>query len=118
VIDYSGNRVPFAPEHTFSANATYRQPLNTRVLRAVHVGLGTYGAGRIYWDEANTFEQPFYAQLQARVGVEFPADVKFEIIGHNLTNTRFTTFAFDSMERRFAQYSNPFHLEMKLGWHF
>jgi outer membrane receptor protein involved in Fe transport len=118
VIDYSGNRVPFAPEHTFSANATYRQPLHTRVLRAVHVGLGTYGAGRIYWDEANTFEQPFYAQLQARVGVEFPADVKFEIIGHNLTNTRFTTFAFDSMERRFAQYSNPFHLEMKLGWHF
>ena len=83
VIDYSGNRVPFAPEHTFSANATYRQPLHTRVLRAVHVGLGTYGAGRIYWDEANTFEQPFYAQLQARVGVEFPADVKFEIIGHN-----------------------------------
>ena len=118
VIDYSGNRVPFAPEHTFSANATYRQPLHTRVLRAVHVGLGTYGAGRIYWDEANTFEQPFYAQLQARVGVEFPADVKFEIIGHNLTNTRFTTFAFDSMDRRFAQYSNPLHLEMKLGWHF
>ena len=117
-VDYSGNRVPFAPEHTFSATATYRQPLTSKVLRSVYATLGVNGAGRIYWDEANTYEQPFYAQMQARLGVEFPADVKLEIIGHNLTNTRFTTFAFDSMERRFAQYGNPRHFEVKLNWHF
>jgi len=117
-VDYSGNRVPFAPEHTFAANVTFRQPLNTRALRAFFVGVGTHGAGRIYWDEANTFDQPFYAQMQARVGVEFPANVHFEVIGHNLTNTHFTTFSFDSMQRRYAQYGNPRHFEMKLNLHF
>lgn len=105
--DYTGNRVPFAPEHTFSASADFRQPLAGRFVRAVSVGTSVAGAGRIWWDETNSFSQPFYATLSVRLGVELPAGVEVDLWGRNLTDTRYDTFVFDSMGRRYAQLADP-----------
>lgn len=117
-VDYSGNRVPFAPEHTLFADVTYRQPLQHHWWRAVYVGANTQAAGRIYWDEANTFSQPFYALLNAHAGVEMGGHITAEVRGNNLTATRFATFSFDSMGHRFEQYGQPryFELALRLQW--
>ena len=105
--DYTGRRVPYAPEHTFSASADLRQPLSGRFVRALSAGVAVAGAGRIWWDETNTFGQPFYATLSARIGVELPAGVEVELWGRNLTDARYDTFVFDSMGRRYAQQADP-----------
>lgn len=110
-VDYSGNRVPFAPEHTLYADAAFRQPLAGKCCRALSVGISTSAAGRIYWDEANSFAQPFYALLHARLGVELGRNVQVELRGHNLTATRYAVFAFDSMAYRFEQVGPPRHFE-------
>ena len=110
-VDYSGNRVPFAPEHTLYADAAFRQPLAGKCCRAVSVGVNTSAAGRIYWDEANSYSQPFYAVLNARLGVELGESVEVELRGHNLTATRYAVFAFDSMGHRFEQVGLPRHFE-------
>ncbi len=117
-VDYSGNHVPFAPEHTLGATATFRQPLNCRFLKAIGCTANVSGAGRIYWDEANTFSQPFYALLGASVTAELSEDINLEIWGRNLTATHYTNFAFDSLNNRFAQYGNPRSFGININWHF
>lgn len=70
------------------------------------------------WNEANTFSQDFYANLAARIGLELAGNVQVEAWGRNLTNSRYATFSFDSMQRRFAQYNNPRHFGIDVKWHF
>lgn len=120
-IDYTGNRVPFAPEHTVSAGVRYEIGFASRpfgisrmVLRADYQGVG-----RIWWTEANDSHQPYYQQLHAGVTLHFPrAEVDFG--GRNLTNCRFDTFRFHSMGRTFSQLGRPrdftIRLTLPLGW--
>lgn len=117
-IDYTGNRVPFVPAHTFSASIDFRQPLSQGVLKAFSIGADTKGAGNVVWDEANTWSQDFYATLGARIGIELPAGLSIEAWGRNLTASHYTVFSFESMNRRFAQYGTPRHFGIDLRWHF
>lgn len=117
-VDYSGNRVPFAPEHTLGVEAAFRQPLQHKVFNAVFVGANTQAAGKIYWDEANTFSQPFYATLHARLGVEMLDGLTLELWGRNLTDSTYDTFSFESMNSRFAQRGVPRHFGFDVRWSF
>ncbi|MDY4741205.1 MAG: TonB-dependent receptor, partial [Alloprevotella sp.] len=110
--------VPFAPEHTMYADALYRQPLKHSFWRAVYVGVSTLGAGKIYWDEANSFSQPFYALLNARAGLELSKYANLEVRGQNLTGTRYATFSFNSMSNRFEQRGAPRYFEFALRLKF
>lgn len=116
--DYTGNRVPYAPRHTLSLSADFRQPLRECFVEALSLGGDLRGAGDVYWDEANTFSQPFYATLGLRLGAELRGGVRIELFARNLTATRYATFAFDSMSRRFAQYGQPRHFGLDVSWKF
>lgn len=117
-IDYTGNRVPFVPEHTFSLAADYRHPLSTPLLTAFALGADLRAAGSIMWDEANTFSQPLYATLNARLSLDFRPNITLTAWASNLTNTHFATFAFNSMNNRFAQPTTPRHFGVDLTWKF
>ena len=114
--DYTGNRVPFVPRHTFSTAADFRQPLRTKVLKAIAAGADLRGAGSVVWDEANTFEQPVYATLGTRLAIELAGGVSIEAWGRNLTGTRYAAFSFESMGRRYAQYGQPRHFGIDVKW--
>lgn len=117
-VDYSGNRVPFAPEHTLGAVAQFRQPLAHRVFKSVYAGADVQGAGRIYWDEANRYSQPFYAVMGANVGCELLGNVQLEFRGENLTGTRYDAFAFESLGNRYGQWGTPrnFSANLKISF--
>lgn len=117
-MDYSGNRVPFVPEHTFGASFVFRQPCSGRILKAFSAGMNLDAAGDFYWDEANSFGQPFYARVGAKLAVELPAGVSVELWGKNLTGTDYDTFAFESFGRRFAQRGVPRHFGADVRLHF
>lgn len=117
-VDYTGNRVPFVPRHTFSASIDYRQPLKLSAIEALTFGADMKGAGNVMWDEANTFSQNFYATLALRVGIVFSHQWQLHLWAQNLTDTRYSTFAFDSMNSRFAQYAAPRTVGFDLKWHF
>lgn len=117
-IDYTDNRVPFVPAHTFSASADFRQPLRHTTFKALSCGVDVRGAGSVVWDEANTFSQDFYANLALRLGIELSGNVTLEAWGRNLTASRYATFSFDSMNRRFAQYNAPRHFGVDVKWRF
>jgi hypothetical protein len=77
--------------------------------------------GKIYWDEANTFDQKFYATLGAHCAVDF-GFCKANIWGRNLTDTNYNTFAFISKATGQAVYSaqkgNPIQFGVDLSFHF
>lgn len=118
-VDYTDNRVPFAPNHTLGVTATFRQPVcENGLLRAVGVTAGVTGAGRFYWDEANSFSQPFYATLATTVTAELAGNVSVELWGRNLTATGYDTFAFESLSNRFAQRGMPRCFGVDVNIHF
>lgn len=101
--DYRGNRVPFAPEHTLSANADYTILPQQSFLKSVVIGAGTTAQGEIYWDEANSYKQKFYALLNAHAKFGFK-HFTVNMWAKNLTNTRYCTFAMDSSASRTKRY--------------
>lgn len=117
-VDYTGNRVPFVPQHTFSASADFRQPLKGGVLKAVSAGADVRGAGSVMWDEANSFSQSCYATLGARLGLDLAGNVSVEAWARNLTASRYATFSFESLARRFVQYGEPRHFGVDVKWSF
>lgn len=117
-VDWSGNRVPFAPEHTLGATAQFRQPTQSEPVTAVSIGANFNGAGSIYWDEANTARQPFYARLNAHLTAEFGKRMSVTARALNVTGSRYSTFSFESMGKRFAQLSDPRSFAIDVNLHF
>ena len=119
--DFDGNYVPFVPQHTFSAMADYR------IAPRLTFGANLSAQGRTYWDEANSFDQPFYAVLGAHADYEWSmfhgqCSMIISLWGRNLTNTHYNTFAVQSSAaggaRYFAQRANPIQLGIDLSLHF
>lgn len=105
--DYSGCRVPNAPAHTLFVAARHTFPVDPHgCFRGVSLGADLRGAGSIYWDEANRWKQPFYAELGASVRLAF-RDFTVDLWGKNLTKTGFDTFRYESVGHTFFQRGLP-----------
>lgn len=128
-VDYKDNHVPYVPMHTLSAAADYcididqTQMLPTRhfAFRSVTLGLNLSAQGQIYWDEANTSKQRFYAVLGAHADLDLDiCHVNFWV--RNLTDTRYNTFAVQSAATgstySFAQQGNPFQFGADVRFSF
>lgn len=102
VSDYGGNYVPYAPSNTLFLQGLWSIATHRAFLRSVTLDLNMRGTGKIYWNEANTLSQPFYALLGAGVTLE-GKKWSFQIWGKNLTDTRYNTFYFMSMGNEFLQ---------------
>ena len=111
--DFTGNYVPFVPQHTFSAIADYHFDKFT-------IGANITGQGKTWWDEANTYAQKFYATLGAHADYDF-GPVIVTLWGRNLTDTKYNTFAIQSSAaggtRYFAQRANPIQLGLDVNIH-
>lgn len=120
-IDYSGNYVPFVPQHTLSANADYRFDIRNSVLRSVTVGANVSAQGKTYWNTENTYSQKMYAVMGAHVDADL-SPVTISIWSRNLTNTNYNIFAIDSSfggeTLYFAQRGNPFQIGVDVNLHF
>ena len=120
-VDYAGKRVPYVPAHTLSAMADYTFDTDLRFMKHLTIGANMNGQGKIWWDEANTYAQNFYATLGAHACADFGL-CKLNLWARNITDTRYNTFAFSSKatgrEVFMAQRGNPFQCGFDLSFHF
>lgn len=117
--DFAGKRVPYAPSNTLFVSAGYTLPVGAvgGDDLSLQFDASVRGVGDIYWDEANTVRQPFYALLgmEAGVGTE---RWSAKVWGQNLTATRYNTFYFVSMGNSFVQRGRPVTAGVTLRYHF
>ena len=115
VNDYSGNFLPYAPQHTLSLGATYDCWIGGRLLDEIILSASWQGAGKIYWNEANTLHQNFYSLLNASVELR-KGDFSLSLWGRNLTNSDYYTFYFKSMNNNFLNHGKPIRLGVTLSF--
>ena len=66
-------------------------------------------AGDIYFDEANTVRQPFYAVPNCSLTLN-AEHWSMRLWGENISNTRYSTFYFVSIGNAFVQQSRPWSI--------
>lgn len=104
--DYAGQYVPYAPQHTAAARATYGIDIPTCWLERITLGVGYKGVGPIYWNEENTLRQDYYSLLDASVNFAGP-HYSVEVWGRNLTGAEYAVFHFESISHPFLQKGRP-----------
>lgn len=114
IADYADNILPYAPQNTLSATASYVWRFDKRHLSSISLGVDYRGVGRIYWNEANTLSQPFYSLLGAQLTIDM-GDVALTLWGRNLSNTSYDTFYFKSVGEEFFSKGAPLHCGVRLN---
>lgn len=100
--DYDGKRVPYAPLHTLFAEASHAFKVGSSPYDRLSLAANVRAVGDIYWDEANTLRQPFYALVGASVTWQ-QRRYSLQLWGRNLTGTDYRTFYFVSIQHPFLQ---------------
>jgi outer membrane receptor protein involved in Fe transport len=111
INDYAGKRLPYAPAQTLAAAANYSLNIGTK--SSLDFNVNMRGIGDIYWNEANTVKQPFYALLNASITYQRP-NYSVSIWSDNITSTKYATFYFVSIGNSFVQRGNPFRAGVTL----
>lgn len=115
--DYSGNRLPFVPEHTFTAGINYSIAQPCPAIDRINISADYLGNGRIYWREDNQTSQPFYGLLNARLSV-MKRNVTASLWARNITSTSYTAFYFESGGKKLAQKGKPFSIGADIQFRF
>lgn len=106
-VDYKGKFIPYVPQHTFSVGAAYSLNLPNKWVNQMTFAAQYTGAGRIYWNEANDVQQPFYGLLNAKVSFRHDF-VRLELWSRNILDADYGAFYFESFGNSFIQRGKPF----------
>lgn len=117
IKDYGGKYLPYAPRNTLFAQVQYTFGFSSGFIKSLSIEANTRGTGRIYWNEDNSLEQPFYALLGASATIE-GKNWSFQVWGKNLTDTDYHTFYFMSMGNEFLQRGRPLQAGATLRLNF
>lgn len=100
--DYKGKYLPYAPKNTVFLQGLWSSLIDNGKKGNITLDINMRGTGLIFWNEANSLRQPFYALLGAGVTYGYE-NFTVELWGRNLTSTRYHTFYFMSMGNEFLQ---------------
>ena len=106
INDYKGNYVPYVPQNTLSANASYTFYSLGNVLDRLQFRVGYNGIGKIYWNEENTVSQDFYSLLNGSIYAQ-KGKFALELWSKNLTDTDYNAFYFVSVGNSFFSKGRP-----------
>ena len=101
--DYSGNRVPYVPEHSLYAGAGLSLPVGENSLE---IDAALKGTGPISWNETGTRSEPWHMTLEGRISFKM---TKYDLYleGTNLTGTKAGAFYFKSVGNEFLALARP-----------
>lgn len=106
VNNYRGKRVPYAPSNTLFVQADWVASGLSFAGITPGIMANVRAVGDIYWNEANTARQNFYAVPE--VALNFRAEKwSLKLACANFTSTRYNTFYFLSMGNEFVQAAAP-----------
>ncbi len=92
--DYSGNRVPYAPDYTIRAQARYSVP-QTAIDGDLSLRAAVAFNSKSYFDEANTLSQDGYAIVDLSVNLVTDKGMALSLFADNVTDKVYRTSSFD-----------------------
>jgi len=107
--DHKGNRVPFAPEHTFNVGASYRHD------SGVYVGGDVVGCGKMYFDKTNRNARDAYTLVNAKVGYETEHFDGY-LYAKNLFDEKYDSTGY--MDGMYTIYSDPREIGIQAVYRF
>ncbi len=116
-IDYQGSHIPYAPQNTLSASASYEHNFKNGFIDHLMATVQYVGVGKIYWTEANDIEQDFYSQVNAKVAVK-KGGLGLEFWVKNLLNAKYNAFFFSTSGSEFFQQGKPMQIGAILKFEF
>jgi outer membrane receptor protein involved in Fe transport len=113
--DYSGNYIPYVPKNTFALQANKSFEIrHSNILNRILLHASYKGTGEIYWDDKNSYKQNYYGLIDARISF-VRKNVKFDIWGTNLGQTKYDSFYFEALGRKYVQTGRPLQAGVKLA---
>lgn len=95
-VNYSGNKIPFAPRSTFSVGGTIEKEFKEKsLLDKITFDCNFSGVSKIYWNEANSHSQGFYGTLNAKLQLQ-KGIFTIEAWGKNILDRNYHSFQFSS----------------------
>lgn len=104
--DYSGNHIPYSPQQTANFRASYTFDLQGDTIRDINIGTDFIATGNIWWDESNSYVEPFTMLVGADMTISlkwFDIRCRFD----NLTGEDYNVFYFKSIGNSFFQQGKP-----------
>ncbi len=105
-LNYNGNKVPYVPDFTGFITSSYRIPLRGDLFHEVAISMNWKQIGRIYWNDANEFDQDPYGLMAANIMLGF-SGFNLRIWSENILNTSYRAFQFKAIGRVYAQPGRP-----------
>lgn len=106
-------RVPYIPEHTYSAMLLVAKEFGHHVRLFSEIELS--GLSNIYWTEDNSIKEPTYALLSARLGTSYKG-ITLSLYGKNLLDKQYTAFHARTIGSMMMQLGAPRTLGVELGF--
>lgn len=120
-VDYSGNRLEYAPTFTASATADYSRPVSDRLDGFARVTWTHHSSQYSDSSNAATFFQKGYDLVNARLGVRSSTESKWEVAlwADNLFDKFYDLgTAPDAFQTIFGKYGTPRTYGVELSWQF
>lgn len=114
ITDFSGKFVPYAPINTLYAALRFDSAVPALKIDRLQVVAGVRGTGTIYWNEANTARQNFYAPVNLSASAT-SGMFTLRLWAENINRVNYSTFYFKSMGNEFIQRGAPFTVGASLS---
>lgn len=116
-IDYGGNYIPYAPQHTLSVGASYIKSFKNKWIDRINLQAQYNAAGKIYWTVNNDIYQKFYGNLNLKATAG-KGIFEAAIWTKNTFNSDYAAFYFESLGQALAQKGKPFQIGVDLSVRF
>ncbi len=116
--NYNNNFIPYVPRHTLSLQAGKTFIVNnSNILDNIRINAIYRGAGRIYWNELNSQQQPYYGIFDAKVSF-VKKSFQFDLWTKNMFNSYYSSFYFEALGNKYVQTGKPLQIGMNLSFKF
>lgn len=117
-VNYKDNYLPYVPGNTLTIQAG--KSVNFRksfFLDLMKISALYRGAGRIYWNEENTYSQKYYGLLDAKISFMHKS-FQLDLWAKNLLNNDYYSFFFEALGNKYVQTGKPAQFGVNLGVKF
>lgn len=115
--NYSGNYIPYVPELTFSAQASYMIHFNSELIKGIRLNSQFRYVGKHYWNERNIGHQDAYGLLDANITIQ-TSYFNLDVWAKNIFDVQYSAFYFEALGNSFVQQGRPARIGVRVSTTF